>query len=439
VRFKKGRKIGSGGFGEVFEATRRTDEASVAIKVLNDGATEADIARFRKEVRCLQALKHPNIVPVLGVGLKEPPYLYAMPLYRSSVHGRLDHLRGDPECIGKIFGAVLDAVEYAHSQGIIHRDLKPENVLMNGDDDVVVSDFGLGLILDSKTTRLTRTGQQLGTLAFTAPEQIRDARVADERSDIFSLGRLLCELYGGDVSSVVDVTDVPAPIALIVERATKPRPADRFQSVKELRLAFESATEVLLGRSQHESLDALLGRLIAADDVSPAEVRDLTERLAEIVDNPDDVHRALMRLPSAAFGELATTSQGLARRLATSFSDHVRSQGWSFDYTDSIADVSRDLFRATDDYEIRAALLLAVLDVGVDHNRWHVMEVFGELLGECQDDAEASVFQAALEPRRDALQVVREYVDLTRANRRLVDLFRKAPRRRSFTASDLPF
>ena len=230
ARYRDIREIGSGGFGTVYACRCDADGKTYAKKKLDKSADEESIKRFAREVRILSALDHPNIVRVLGKKLRLPPFFYVMPLYKRSLRAELSSLVGDTARIDTIFAQVLDAVNYAHSEGIIHRDLKPENVLLNDDTDLVVTDFGLGRIVDSDSTRQTMTGDFVGTPWYTAPEQMLDTKKADERSDIFSLGRMLYELYTGPMtSSVQNTSALPPSIALIIDRCTQDNPDKRFQ------------------------------------------------------------------------------------------------------------------------------------------------------------------------------------------------------------------
>lgn len=146
--FRRLELIKSGRRAEVWRGVRTDNNEPVAIKYIWDDWDEPDddttdtILRFEREIRCLENLIHPNIVPLLGRRLSKSPYFYVMPLYKTSLYEQFPRIVGNTRRIDKIFGSVLKAIRYSHSKGVLHRDLKPENVLMNGDDDVVVSDFG---------------------------------------------------------------------------------------------------------------------------------------------------------------------------------------------------------------------------------------------------------------------------------------------------------
>ena len=180
-----------------------------AMKTVPGGLSDEEKERFAREVRILSSLDHPNVVKVLAKQLSTEPFYYVMPLYRHSLASEIPAMAADESRINTIMSGVLDGVEYAHLQGILHRDIKADNVLMNSDTDLVISDFGLGRIIDSASTRQTISGFGMGTMRYMAPEQFSDAKYADHRSDVFSLGRMIYELYTGPLTGIhQDVTSL---------------------------------------------------------------------------------------------------------------------------------------------------------------------------------------------------------------------------------------
>ena len=184
----------------------------------------------------LSKLDHPRIIKIIDTHLDSEPYWYVMPLYKHSLEDELPRIIGDEARIVQIVSMVLEGMAYAHDQGIIHRDLKPANILMDYDDVIVITDFGLGRDVDSITTRLTYTGDGFGTQGYWAPEQVTDAKRADHLSDIFAMGRIIYVLFTGDPATAIQgLTRLPIGIAAIVEKSTKPDRNLRFQSMTELR------------------------------------------------------------------------------------------------------------------------------------------------------------------------------------------------------------
>jgi len=389
AKYRDVQEIGRGGFACVFRCARDSDGQQFAKKRL---AADADVAtkdRFRREVRMLAKLDHPNIVNVVATHLDDEPLWFTMPLYSSSLEDRLPALRGRAVRIHKIFSAILDAVEYAHNEGVIHRDLKPGNVLMNTDDDIVVSDFGLGRILDSASTRLTSTGAGMGTFLYMAPEQHSDSKTADKRSDIFSLGRILYELMGGQLGAgVQDTSRMEPAIALIVDRCTKVDPTARFQSIARLKKAWRLAIGLEDAGTDSERLAELTAKLAATPDLDENAALEIFEILSRHADDSDLLHNTIIALPSRAIAVFVEQEPSRGREMLKRFIDHIERQSWPFTYTDKIGDVCQRLFRRIADPIIRADILVCLADLGASHNRWHVVEIAKDLANKERTRAE---------------------------------------------------
>lgn len=383
------RKLGSGGFGEVRLCKRKTDGtlwASKQLVVLDPDS----VNRFLREVRILSRLNHPNIIKVVGIHLNEAPYCYTMPLYAHTLLDALPTLIGDTQRISKLLLSILDALEYAHGQGVIHRDLKPENVLMNTDEDVVVSDFGLGRLVDSDSTRHTITGVTMGTFLYMAPEQMANAKSADARSDIFSLGRMIYELYTGRLTSLVTNTSALEPgVAHIIDKSTREHPDRRYQTVSALRQEWLTVTGMVPALSAHEELTGILTQLTTSQSVPEVQVDRVLEILMQYRSDHDLLHEVLMRVPLRVATAMLLRNRTQTRELLCLFVEHVISQRWGFSYTDQIANQCEALYVALADSEIRADLVLCVLVVGVDHDRWNVMYICERMLETTRDVAES--------------------------------------------------
>jgi serine/threonine protein kinase len=278
--------IGEGGFGKVTVCERETDKKLFAKKTLLPSADAEGRERFVREVRLLSQLDHPNVVPVVTTRLQTAPLFYVMPLYRTSLADELSSVIGNDTRVHRIFSSILDAIEYAHSEGVIHRDLKPDNILLNNDSEVVVSDFGLGRLVTSDTTRKTSSGPGLGTWQYTAPEQIRDMKRTDHRADILSLGRMLYELFTEPlITAVQDITRLPPAIAVIVERATQARPESRYSSVTEMKAAWLTAIGAVAALSAYDEVRTLVS---AVTSNSGSDQKQLQRLLDLVVSNQED-------------------------------------------------------------------------------------------------------------------------------------------------------
>ena len=231
--FEDIRLLGKGGFGEVFLSVDPTGRFFAKKILRTDDPSTVD--RFRREVRLIAGLSHPCIVKVIASNLTQPPYWYVMPLYRRTFTSEIPFVIKQDSQITHYFSRILSGVRHAHENGIIHRDIKPSNILLNSDEDLVISDFGIARHLDSDSTRNTNSGEEIGTRMYMAPEQSGHATDADERADIYSLGRILYELHTGPLRSIRTKTaTLPRSLGEIIDRCTEHKPEDRFESVREL-------------------------------------------------------------------------------------------------------------------------------------------------------------------------------------------------------------
>jgi serine/threonine-protein kinase len=237
-------RLGEGGMGEVWKAHDTRLNRPVAIKRLKGRHS----ARFEQEARVIAALNHPNICQIYDIG---PDYLVLEYIEGKSLHGPL--AAGDAVSVAI---QIAGALEAAHAKGILHRDLKPGNVILTAAGPKLL-DFGLAKLKadgDSETTQ-TIEGTVLGTAAYMSPEQAQ-AQQLDERSDIFSLGAVLYEMFSGrrafpgehaltTLGAVIhkdpEPLQAPPEICRIVTKCLRKSPGERYQRVREVRSALASA------------------------------------------------------------------------------------------------------------------------------------------------------------------------------------------------------
>ena len=187
--------LGEGGMGTVWKALMG-DGREVALKFLQERFTPGSQAgkRFRREAEIQGEMVHPNIVQVLGF-IDDPPCIVMEFINGKSLDAVLK-LRG-PLPIDdfiRYFEQITAALSFAHRKGIIHRDIKPANILMQADGTVKIMDFG---IAKDERSNLTLTGSVMGTAAYIAPEQIRNAKQVDTRADVYTLALTAFELLTG--------------------------------------------------------------------------------------------------------------------------------------------------------------------------------------------------------------------------------------------------
>ena len=255
-RYELEELVGTGGMSSVYRAHDRLLERDVALKVLHEQFTaDTDyVERFRREARSVAQLSHPNIVTVIDRGEQDGRQFIVFE-YVAGENLKTVVEREGPlpeEDAVRLALQIARALGFAHEHGLVHRDVKPQNVLLNGDGQAKVTDFGIARSLDVKSG-LTQTGTVMGTSDYIAPEQARGSRV-DEQSDIYSLGVVLYELLTGEVpfqgDNFVAVAmqhinqpppsvrerrpDVSPRLDAAIRRAMAKEPRDRFGSMDEL-------------------------------------------------------------------------------------------------------------------------------------------------------------------------------------------------------------
>jgi eukaryotic-like serine/threonine-protein kinase len=195
-------KIAEGGMGAIYRGRNRTSGDIVAIKIMppHMAANPILLKRFEQEFRAARLLDHPNIIRALDFGEVGPsPYLVMEFVEGESLGQKLERegKMTETEAI-RIIAQVAQGLHRAHKQNLIHRDVKPDNILLRKDGLAKLAD--LGLVKETEADlNLTRTGRGLGTPHFMAPEQFRNAKGADARCDIYSLGATLYMMVTGEL------------------------------------------------------------------------------------------------------------------------------------------------------------------------------------------------------------------------------------------------
>lgn len=292
-RYRVIRSLGSGGMGVVFEAEHRLMRRRVAIKIIKPQwlrSSEA-VARFRREMQAAAKLVHPHVVTAFDAEQAGDVHFLVMEFVEGVTLAELVNKRQSLP-VTMICRFIRDAalgLQHAHEHGMVHRDIKPGNLMLcgaglgdtlDGKASVKILDFGLARFASEGVDAGHETSADvlLGTPDFMAPEQARDARTADIRSDIYSLGCTLYFLLTGGVphpraGSTIDkvlahLQNEPAPLAkfrsdasdelqAVLNRMIAKRPEDRFQTPDEVAAAF-----TLLNRDWEAA--NLLGSQIAA-------------------------------------------------------------------------------------------------------------------------------------------------------------------------------
>ena len=260
--------------GEVYRARDSRLHREVAIKILPSLFTRdrERLQRFEREARSAAALNHPNILAIYDVGTDDDcPYIVSELLHGETLRDKL--LAGLlPRRFATEYAVeIAHGLSAAHAKGIVHRDLKPENIFITQDGRIKILDFGLAKLTQPEeavaagsgpgsdaVTLATSSGAFLGTVGYMSPEQVRNGQI-DHRSDIFSFGAMLFEMFSGKrafhgstsadtISAILrdepetlpeNQATMPVAIQRIIRHCLEKEPERRYQSVDDLAFDLE--------------------------------------------------------------------------------------------------------------------------------------------------------------------------------------------------------
>lgn len=238
------RKCGEGGMGVVYfvEDLKREFNFEIVLKLTKTDNLEY-VDRFKKEIKIMNKLSESTkIVKILYSNLNIKNPYYVMKYFKNASVSKFFtsvKLKDNFILQQKVFIEMIDGIQEIHSQNKYHRDIKPENFLVDNEENILVSDFGLAVDLDSESKRLTKTGQHAGTHGFYPPE-FKDNpttfKYCDEKSDIYMLGKTFYSILTADKNPTdLDNSKVDDFIYHIIKKACEVKKEDRYNNLEELK------------------------------------------------------------------------------------------------------------------------------------------------------------------------------------------------------------
>lgn len=374
---------GKGGFGTVSEV-KGDDGYLYACKVLviPPHLPAADVkARFEREVKYQSAISHQNVVHIFEHNLDADPPWFIMQLAECSLYDEMiidRTLGGSPH--NALF-QILSGLEEIHRLGYKHRDLKPQNVLKlkkpDGSTVYALSDFGLMAVGEDASSTLTPSGIGGGTPAYQAPECAINFKRATNRSDIYSFGAILHDIFSPNPKRLPhEELTAPGAIGPVIEKCTKRNAHRRYKDVEALREALFTALsdfQFQFGSGEEEKVVGLLNEELVLPTAEQWDaIFDFLDTTPDDGQPTKNVFRALRR---EHIEQLAADDPDLMFALGKMFANHCRIRSFDFDYCDILASKAQ-LFYDLGDVALKADMAVGMLVLGLDHNRWFVERKF---------------------------------------------------------------
>jgi len=392
-----------GGMGIVLRVKDQDTGSEVALKYCPT-TDETAIRRFSREVRIMADIRHPHVMPVLAQnGTYDPPY-FIMPIASGSIREEVDEDM-DIEVALDIFQSICLGVQAIHSAGSTHRDLKPDNAMRMEDGRIVISDLGLARLADRDTTTLTQTAVFLGTITYCAPEQLipGGSREADQRTDVYQLGKILYELITANPPALIDPELVEPGLRHVVDRATQQHPDRRYQSVGQLMDAVESflrsqdPNASILNEFQAELEKAK--SLLEEDKYNTKNIERLLELLINLQGDDEAYMEQFEIIPDRLLRIMTERKPVELERPLERYCEVVENiiGGCNFSHAEIVARKMNVIFRSADSTSLKVVALRATMIAAVELNRFAAMEVYDRMI---QSIEEADVAGAVAEMLR---------------------------------------
>jgi serine/threonine protein kinase len=385
---------GRGGFGIVDEV-RHDNGCHYARKTLAvpSHLDPAQIKpRFEREVKYQGSIKHNHVAAILDQDLTSSPPWFVMQLAECSLYDEMivdRTLAGSP---GTALFHILAGLEEIHRLGYCHRDLKPHNVLKfkaaDGSAVYALSDFGLMAVGEEASSTLTPSGIGGGTPAYQAPECALNFKRATPRSDIYSFGAILHDIFAANPKRLPhEELTAPGDIGPIIEKCTKRNAFRRYKNVEQLREGLFNALNTYQFVYQSDEEQKVVEILAKEDDLPDADQWDaIFDFLDSTPDNGDSTKNIFRALRREHIEQLSTDDPDLMAALGKMFADHCRLRTFDFDYCDVLASKA-ELFYDLGEIGLKSDIAVAMLILGLDHNRWFVERKFLQMVAPSVPDA----------------------------------------------------
>lgn len=375
----------SGGMSEVYKVFDGKDR--YVLKYLKENATNDDKKLFKREIRILKSLNHPNIIDIVSDTYDSDRPYYVMPnCGKSFVEVANSHI-SELELLGYVI-SFCEAIQYAHEKGVYHRDIKPQNVLLYK-SMVKVSDFGLSRFVSRDTTTITNTDMTAGTQGYIPPEfKEGEFKKGTVEGDIYMIGKTLYYMFskGKDVSNV-RFEYVPSQIFLIIDKCIKNEPERRYSSVATLVIELKEYRKLLI---EAENAPKTIDEIKKSYKVNtPQFNKEVFKTLNSLGNNSMDWGHALQQLNNKELTQVVSFNRDSIVNLSLYFINCISNPNdfIQFSDIDEFARFTEILVNINTDESIKQNLIVFIINLSICYCRYSAMKIVALILnGQIEKD-----------------------------------------------------
>lgn len=391
----------AGGMSEVYRVFDGKER--YVLKIVKEDATEDNITLFRREIRILKNLNHPNIMEIVADTYNSVRPYYVMPNCGKSFVDLACTQATELELLDYAI-SFCEAIQYAHESGVYHRDIKPQNVLLYK-GIVKVSDFGLSRFVNRDTATMTKTSTTAGTAGYMPPEYLSgEFKNGTVGSDVYMIGKTLYYVFshGKDISNV-RAEMVSVPIFSIVDKCTKDTPTQRYSSVSTIVGELKDYRDLL--KTAETAPKTIKEIKVTYKPNTPQFNKEVFKTLSTLGYNFKDWATTLEQLSDQELVQVLMYNRDSIVALSLHFIDCMKNSSdfIQFDDIDEYARLTKILVNINTDESIKQSLILFLQNMSICYNRFSAMKDVASILNE-QIDRDYERYKIFVMLQRKSLQ-----------------------------------